>query len=132
MINKVIPVTDSVGLSSKAYLISIKNNLTEKVNYKLKIVDDLEQIKEDQCEGNLITKDNIRISIKENRKNNKIYTLSELEDGLLLDDEIGALEKKNLAIRIWINQDSALPMNAKMHYHGIMQIVEDDKVAVIQ
>ncbi len=131
-LNKVIPVTDSVGLSSKAYLISIKNNLTEKVNYKLKIVDDLEQIKEDQCEGNLITKDNIRISIKENRKNNKIYTLSELEDGLLLDDEIGALEKKNLAIRIWINQDSALPMNAKMHYHGIMQIVEDDKVAVIQ
>lgn len=131
-LNKVIPVTDSVGLSSKAYLISIKNNLTEKVNYKLKIVDDLEQIKEDQCENNLITKDNIRISIKENRKNNKIYTLSELEDGLLLDDEIGALEKKNLAIRIWINQDSALPMNAKMHYHGIMQIVEDDKVAVIQ
>lgn len=131
-LNKVIPVTDSVGLSSKAYLISIKNNLTEKVNYKLKIVDDLEQIEEDQCEGNLITKDNIRISIKENRKNNKIYTLSELEDGLLLDDEIGALEKKNLAIRIWINQDSALPMNAKMHYHGIMQIVEDDKVAVIQ
>lgn len=131
-LNKVIPVTDSVGLSSKAYLISIKNNLTEKVNYKLKIVDDLEQIKEDQCENNLITKDNIRISIKENRKNNKIYTLSELEDGLLLDDEIGALEKKNLAIRIWINQDSTLPMNAKMHYHGIMQIVEDDKVAVIQ
>ena len=85
-LNKVIPVTDSVGLSSKAYLISIKNNLTEKVNYKLKIVDDLEQIEEDQCEGNLITKDNIRISIKENRKNNKIYTLSELEDGLLLDD----------------------------------------------
>ena len=37
-----------------------------------------------------------------------------------------------MTIRIWINQDSALPMNAKMHYHGIMQIVEDDKVAVIQ
>ena len=131
-LNKVIPVTDSVGLSSKAYLIAIKNNLTEKVNYKLKIVDDLEKIAEDQCQDNLITKDNIRISIKENRKNNKIYTLSELEDGLLLDDEINALEKKNLAIRIWINQDSTLPMNAKMHYHGIMQIVEDDKVAVIQ
>ena len=131
-LNKVIPVTDSVGLSSKAYLISVKNNLTEKVNYKLKIVDDLDKIEEDQCEGNLITSDNIRISIKENRKNNKIYTLSELEDGLLLDDEINALEKKNLAIRIWINQDSALPMNAKMHYHGIMQIIEDDKVAVIE
>ena len=29
-LTKVIPVTDSVGLSSTAYLISIKNNLTEK------------------------------------------------------------------------------------------------------
>ena len=119
-------------MSSKAYLISIKNNLTEKVNYKVKIVDDVELIASEQCEGSLIPKEDIRISIKENRKNNKIYTLSELEDGLLLDDEIGALEKKNLAIRIWIKQDSTLPMNSRLHYHGIMQIIEDDKVAVIQ
>ena len=131
-LNKVIPVTDSVGLSSKAYSITIKNNLTEKVNYKVKIVDDLDTINSDQCIDNYIPKEDIRISIKENRKNNKIYTLSELEDGLLLDDEMDALEKKDLSIRIWIKQDSTLPMNAKMHYHGIMQIVEDDKVAVIE
>lgn len=131
-LNKVIPVTDSVGLSSKAYTITIKNNLTEKVDYKVKIVDDLDTINSDQCNDNLISKNDIRISIKENRKNNKIYTLSEIEDGLLLDDEMDALEKKDLAIRIWIKQDSTLPMNAKMHYHGIMQIVEDDKVAVIE
>lgn len=131
-LNKVIPVTDSVGLSSKAYLISIKNNLTEKVNYKLKIVDDLECIQEEHCEDSLIPKEDIRISIKENRKNNKIYYLSELEDGLLLDDDIDALEKKNLSIRVWVKQDSTLPMNAKMYYHGIMQIIEDDEVAVIQ
>ena len=37
-ISKVTPVTDSVGLSSsKAYNISIKNNLTERVNYKIRI-----------------------------------------------------------------------------------------------
>ena len=131
-LSKVIPVTDSVGLSSKAYLISIKNNLTKKVNYKLKIVDDLETIDEDNCSDNLISKDDIRISIKDGRKNNKIYYLSELEDGLLLDDEMDALEKKDLAIRIWIKQDSTLPMNAKMHYHGVMQIFEDDEVAVIE
>lgn len=128
---KVIPVTDSVGLSSKAYLISVKNNLTKKVNYKLQIVDDIEKQEEDEdTEETLIPKEDIHISIKSGKKNSKIYNLSELEDGLLLDDEINALETKNLSIRIWIKQDSTLPMNAKMHYHGIMQIVEDDEVAM--
>ena len=131
-ITKVTPVTDSVGLSSKAYLITIKNNLTKKVNYKVKIVDDVEKYIEDNCEENIIPKEDIRISIKENRKNNKIYTLSELENGLLLDDDLKALEKKSLAIRVWIRQDTALPTNIKLHYHGIMQVLEDDEVAVVQ
>ena len=131
-LNKVIPVTDSVGLSSKAYIISIKNNLTKKVDYKLKIVDDIDKIKEENCEDVLIPKDDIRISIKLNKKNNKIYTLSELENGLLLDDVIPALGKENISIRLWIKQDSTLPMNAKMHYHGIMQVIEDDQVAVLE
>ena len=47
-INKVTPMTDSVGLSTKGYNLSIKNNLTVPVEYKIKIVDDKElTIKED-------------------------------------------------------------------------------------
>ena len=72
-INRITPVTDSVGLSSKAYLITIKNNLTEKVGYKVKILDDVEKYAEDMCEENSISKDNIRISVKTNKKSNKIY-----------------------------------------------------------
>ena len=131
-LNKVIPVTDSVGLSSKSYTITIKNNLTKKVNYKLKVVDDTKLIEEEQCQDSLIPKDDIRISVKLNNKNNKIYTLSEIEDGLLLDETVGALEKENISIRLWIKQDSTLPMNARLHYHGIMQLIEDDQVAVLQ
>ena len=124
-LNKVTPVTDSVGLSSKAYLISIKNNLTEKVDYKLKIKDDIDRINEDFCNDIIIPKDNIRISIKVSKKPSKIYTLNELEeDDTLLIDTMDALETKNISIHIWIKQDSTLPRGSKMHYHGLMQVEE--------
>ncbi|MBQ9019450.1 MAG: hypothetical protein IJ097_04000 [Bacilli bacterium] len=126
-LTKITPVTDSVGLSSKTYLISIKNNLTEDVDYKLKVLDDIEKIKEDECQDITIPKDDIRISIKTNKKATKIYSLNELENDVLLTDTINALEKKDISIRVWIRQDSSLPRGSKMHYHGIMQIEEEDR-----
>lgn len=125
-LKKVTPVTDSVGLSSKAYLISIKNNLTEEVDYKIKILDDLETIAEDFCEDKQIPKEDIRISVKRNRGNNKIYYLSEVENGILLDETVEALDTDDISIRLWIKQDSTLPMGSSLHYHGLMQIVEED------
>ena len=132
-ISKVTPVTDSVGLSSsKAYNISIKNNLTERVNYKIRILQDVDTILEDECEEYLIPEDDIRISVKVNKKENKIYNLSELEDGVLLENTIEALANNNIAIRLWVNQDSTLPRGAFLHYHGIIQVVEKDySIAII-
>lgn len=130
-IQKVTPVTDAVGLSSKSYNITIKNNLTEKTNYKIRVIDDLEKIIEDECEENLITKEDIRISIKEGNKSNKIYNLVDLDDGILFEGKVNALEQKELAIRLWVNQNSSLPLGSKMHYHGIIQIVEDKDVLVV-
>lgn len=130
-LTKITPVTDSVGLSSMSYNITIKNNLTEKVDFKIKVVDDLEKIVEDECEEQLINKEDIRISIKNGDKDNKIYTLSELENGILLDEKMKALENRNFAIRIWISQNSTLPLGSNMHYHGIVQVIEDDKSVAI-
>ncbi len=133
LIKKITPVTDSVGLSSKSYSLSIKNNLTEKVRYRLKIVDDEEKIEEDDCEDILIPKEDIRISVKVNKSDNTIYNLSDLEEGILLDDEIKALDMNSISIRVWIRQDSELPRGSKMHYHGIIQVVEeDDSIAINQ
>lgn len=130
-IDKVTPVTDSVGLSSKSYNIVLKNNLTETVDFKIKVLDDLETIVEDECSDNLITKDSIRISIKNGNKENKIYNLDELEDGILLAEELDALETKNLSIRVWVKQDSVLPLGSNMHYHGLVQVEEVDGVVAI-
>ncbi len=123
-ITKATPVTDSVGLSSNSYVFTIKNNLTENVNYKVKIIDDKEKILEDKCDENQIPKEDIKISIKEGNKANEIHYLSELEDQVLLDTNIEALDEVTITIRVWVNIDSVVPNDA--HYHSIIQIVEDD------
>ena len=127
-INKVTPMTDSVGLSTKGYNLSIKNNLTVPVEYKIKIVDDIELNEIDK--DHLISKDNIRISIKEGKNNNKIYNLNELENGILLETEANALEKIDLVIRAWVNKDSTLQPGSDLKYHGIIQVMEKDSIAI--
>lgn len=121
-LNKIIPVTDSVGLSSKSYTFTVKNNLTVPVSYKIKLVDDLKKVEEDNCINNLIPKEIIKVSIKE--KNNKIYKLSELEDSTLKIEKLKPLEEKNYVIRIWTTNEAQA--NDYMHYHGSIQILEDN------
>ena len=130
-ITKVIPVTDSVGLSSNAYSLTIKNNLTIGVNYTVKIVDNLDKIKEDECGESSIPKDNIRISVKAGKDKTMIYTLSELEDGVLCSHVIGALGKENVVIRTWIDKDTTLVSGSNMHYHGKIQIIENNSIIAI-
>lgn len=119
-ITKPIPMTDSVGLSTNGYSISIKNNLTINAYYKIIIEDDPEY-----SELNTIPKEDIRISIKINKENNKIYNYNEIEDGLILESELEALKKDDITIRMWINKDSTLPTNTDLQYHGIIKVSEE-------
>ncbi len=130
-ITNVTPVTDSVGLSSTAYNLNIKNNQTAAVPFRIKIIDDFEKIADDNCQDNLISKNYIRISVKNGKKENQIYNLNELNDGILLDDEIKALENREITVRIWVNKDSNIPMNTDLHYHGIIQVLENNDMVAI-
>lgn len=129
-IDKITPVTDSVGLSSKAYTITIKNNLTENVRYKVKILDNNEKNEEYDKES-LIPKEDIRISVKADKEDTEIYNLDELEDGVLLDDEVEALDTNNISIRVWIKQDSKLPAGSEMYYNGVIQLIEENSSVAI-
>lgn len=124
---KISPVTDAVGLSSKAYKVTIKNNLTEKVDYKVKLVDDLDKIAEEDCSSILVPKSDLKVSIKTNKEATKIYSLEELEDNNLIVGTMDALEEINVSIRVWVRQDSNMPSGARLHYHGIIQVIEEDK-----
>lgn len=125
-ITKVTPVTDSVGLSSNSYSFSIKNNLTEKAHFEVRLVDDLESVTDDNCIDKLISKENIKVSIKNGKKDNKIYNLNELEDGVLLSDKIFALEEREISVRVWVDKNSSLPIGSDMHYHGTIKVLEDN------
>lgn len=121
---KVIPVTDSVGLSSKPYSFTIKNNLTEPVEYKIYLEDNKKLIEQDECGEYSINKDYIKVSIKEEGKDNKIYTISELEGNELLSVRARPLEEKDYSVRIWIDKDVTLPQGSNLHYHGTLKVVE--------
>lgn len=124
-ITKPTLVTDAVGLSSKAYTLTIKNNLTEPVDYQLKLVDNAEEIITDDCVALQIPKELIRISVKEDSSKNNIYTLSELENNNLDLGEIKALAEKNYSIRVWVTNTTDLNVSKNLHYHSIIQVVEN-------
>ena len=131
-INKITPVTDSVGLSSKNYSFEVKNNLTVSVPYQVKIIDDIDTIEEDDCSDNLIPEEDIRISVKLNKGENTIYTLSELKEGVLLNTEVSALKTDNISVRVWINKDTKLLPGTSMHYHGSIQVIENESIVAIK
>lgn len=125
-ITKPTLVNDAIGLSSKAYTLTIKNNLTEPVKYQLKLVDNTERIILDDCAELQIPKEIIRVSVKEDSSKNNIYTLSELIDSDLDLGEIDALAEKNYSIRIWVTNTSEANISKNLHYHGIIQVIENE------
>ena len=129
-LTRVTPVTDAVGLSSQSYTFTIKNNMTIPVDYTIKLVDDLEMVFEDNCGEIEMPKDIIRVAIKSEEKT-EIYTLSELEDGVLEIDKIKPLDEEEYTIRVWTTQNTTLQAGSTRHYHGKIQIVEDENQIAI-
>lgn len=129
-LTRVTPVTDAVGLSSQSYTFTIKNNMTIPVDYTIKLVDDLEMVFEDNCGEIEMPKDIIRVAIKSEEKT-EIYTLSELEDGVLETDKIKPLNEEEYTIRVWTTQNTTLQAGSTRHYHGKIQIVEDENQIAI-
>lgn len=129
---KVIPLTDSVGLSSTGHTLTITNNLTEPVKYKIVLNDNDDQIEEDSCLETAIPREEIRVSIKKAGETTTVYKLSELEDGVLFSTTAKALEETKYTIRIWVNNESSLPNGSEHHYHGLIQVVENDTMVAVK
>ena len=123
-LTKVTPVTDSVGLSSKSYTFTIKNNLTDTVKYKIKLVNDTKKIVIDQCGEYQIPKNIIKISIKDDNNKDEIYILSDLEKGIIKNKKIKSLDQDNYTIRVWTSTNT-LPNGSNLHYHGIIKVEEE-------
>ena len=61
-----------------------------------------------------------------------IYKLSDLEDGVLLSTTADALQEVKYTIRLWVNNDTSLPSGSEHHYHGLIQIVENDQIVAVR
>ena len=131
-ITKITPLTDAVGLSSKGHTLTITNNLTESVKYKIVIVDNDEKMEEQNCEGITIPREEIRVSVKKSGEDTIIYKLSELEDGILISDTAEALESSKYTVRIWVNNECSLPSGSEHHYHGLIQVIENDTTVAVK
>jgi len=130
-IKKVTPLNDSVGMSTKAYNFSIRNNLTETKSIKIILEDDQKTIKKDNCEDKLMPKDNLKAIIKYKDEESDIKRLSELEEGVLLEAELKPVSENNFTIRIWVDKDTLLTPGSDFHYHGKIKVIEEDTSIVI-
>lgn len=124
-IKKLTPVTDSVGLSSKAYTFTIKNNTNKSIKYSINIIDNDKLYNKDKCRDYIIPKNIIRLSIHKNNEKNNIYNLSDLVNGNILNRIIKANKEENYTVRFWISNKSTQTTGTKMHYHGIIKIEDE-------
>ena len=118
---KLTPVRDSVGLSSKAYTFTIKNNTNASLKYSINIDDNEMKVKDDDCLEYQIPHNLIKFSIHKNGEQNRIYTLSDLVNGEVLTRIIKANQQEEYTMRFWISGDS-LQTGAGLHYHGLIKV----------
>ena len=43
-----------------------------------------------------------------------------------MNTEIAALEENEYYVRLWIDKDSTIPTGTELHYHGMLQVVEEN------
>ena len=81
-------------------------------------------------EGELKGYENIlkkaKVMLKKNNVEGEIYRLSELEDGIILEDELEPIAHNTYAIRLWVDKDTTLPAGSNFHYHGKIKIIEEE------
>lgn len=131
-ITKITPLTDAVGLSSQGHNITIKNNLTESVKYTIKITDNIAKMLTQGCKGITIPKEEIRISLKNFNGPTEVYSLSELINDTLLSTTIKSQAEEKYTIRIWVNNETTLPSGSENHYHGLIQVFENDLTLAVK
>lgn len=129
---KLTPVRDSVGLSSKAYTFTIKNNTNASLKYSINIDDNEMKVKDDDCLEYQIPHNLIKFSIHKNGEKNHIYTLNDLVNGKVLTRIIKANCHEEYTMRFWISGDS-LQTGANLHYHGLIKVNDlGSQVAIVK
>ena len=122
-ITKLTPVTDAIGLSSRAYTFTIKNDTNSSLKYSISIEDNDLKLAEDDCGQYQIPHNLIKFSIHKKGEKNNIYTLNNLVNGEVLTRIIKANQEEEYTMRFWISNDS-LQTGTELHYHGLIKVTD--------
>ncbi len=123
-LKEVVPVTDSVGLSSRAYTFTIKNNLEAPVKYSVKLTEDIDAIEKDDCAMNRIPMQVLKVGIHKDKQENQILSFNTITDNTLTTGTIKGYGSEEYTVRIWV-QKGTLATDNNLHFHGILQVVEN-------
>lgn len=93
------PVRDSVGLSTKPYKITIKNNTNKGVNFSITLSDSKLKNKKYKSYERL-PKSAVKVGVHEEGKETQIYNLDDI-DGVLVTKKLRPKEEVNYKIRVW-------------------------------
>lgn len=124
-LTKFTPVTDAVGLTSPSYTFTVKNNTSESVKYKVKLVLDKDKMKSDGCSEKQIPNELLKLSFRKDHQAPKAYILSEFTDSVIYTDTLEAGKSEDYSIRLWAI-DSNFLVDKTSHYHALIEVEEEE------
>lgn len=120
----IVGVTDSVGLSSRAYTFTVKNNLDVPVRYSVKLLEDNDAIIADGCQTARIPMQILKLGYHKNKESNNILNFSDFSDNTIVTDTIKGKQTEEYTVRLWV-QKGSLTADNDLHFHGLLQVTED-------
>ena len=117
------PVSDAVGLSSRAYTFTVQNQTDYPISYQIELIDDEQAQEKDQCGTDLIPKELLKLSVRKDHEVADAVLLSDFPNHILRKDYLEAHQKEDYTIRIWA-VNSSFVLNSTAHYHGIIKVTE--------
>ena len=110
--------SDSLGLKSSGNTITITNNTNELINYKLKLVRDIQNINKDNCSDREVPLEYIRYSID----GVNVSTIVPKKNGeiVIITGCLKCHKTKKLNIKLWLAEDMTRDKN--YHFHGYFTV----------
>ena len=114
-LSNALPISDEEGANLDPFEFKITNEGNSDATYKIRIVNDDNEIVKDGCEKNLLDLNDIKITIN----NEKPIILSNLKNNNYTIDEgiITKGESRGYNLKVWI-RDTVKNKSLNKHYHG--------------
>jgi len=120
-----LPIYDEMGRKGKPYTFDLNNIGSVGVNYEVRLIDDKDAIKADDCGNIQMPKTSLKYQLI---KNGIVINEKILSEGDFNVIDSGYIDAKTLyeyELRIWIHQDAGLEIMGK-HFHGKIEVIVSD------